>query len=129
MKKYVIMLMMLFSFGCNVQKDLSIERDLNNKVEQKENVVSNAKVIEYDTIRYFVNDTIYQPIKKITYINQEIKKESKEEETLKEEESKEESTKSEFGNYLIAFSVGSGLMLLLIIIIKLIIFYFKYRKL
>lgn len=122
------MLMIILSFGCNIQRNLKTDRDINTQIEQKENTITNAKVIEYDTARYFINDTIYQPVKKVTYINHQLQKESKQEDTLKEKKIKEEATKSEFGNYLIAFGSGLILMLLILIFIKLTVFYFKNRK-
>lgn len=127
MRKLLILLLLLFC-SCNVQKSI-IEKDRTNIVaDNSTNVITSVKIIEYDTTRYIINDTIYQPVKKITYINQkEDNTSSYKEETNKEVEDKNKTTNS-FYSYLICIGIGIGISLVVLIIIRLIKWYVKRKK-
>lgn len=86
----------------------------NHQEEETTNVVTTVKIVEYDTVRYVCKDTIIQPVKKITYINQNVDNTYKEQDEIVEDK---ETTTSIWG-YVIAFGVGVVVMIVLILLMK-----------
>ena len=105
-----MMLMVVFLTACNMQKHI-IE---NHQEEETTNVVTTVKIVEYDTVRYICKDTIIQPVKKITYINQNVDKAYKEQDEIVEDKK----TTTSIWGYVIAFGIGVVVMVVLILVLK-----------
>lgn len=137
MKTKILLLLVVMLLGCKSQQLTSNYQETTentNKINSELFINSDTdlKIIEYDTVYIQKHDTILQPIKKIIYLNkkEDIKETTTEDNTLliKEKEDIKETSKPSFQNYIIAFCCGFGLMLILLIIWKIIVWYIK-RKL
>lgn len=101
----------------------------NYKEETKEKIESQVlvkndievKIIEYDTIYITKNDTILQPVKKVIYLNrkEDIQETKTEDKIIAIQEEIKEEKKPEWRNYVLCFSLGFGLTIILVVLWKL----------
>lgn len=137
MKTKILLLLVVMLLGCKSQQLTSNYQETTENISKTNNELlinsdTDLKIIEYDTVYIHKKDTIIQPIKKIIYLTkkEDIKETTTEDNTLliKEKEDVKETSKPSFQNYIIAFCCGFGLMVILLIIWKIIVWYIK-RKL
>ena len=135
MKKCLLMLVLLFCIGCNVQKHLEVEKVSSTQTELKVDETNNRNTTRFIVITKYqtVKDstTGNYPVESVTEIKEvnndvvttktEEKKEIDEEETIKEDKV----VKSDWKIYLWCFLGGIGFMLLLMFIGWLIKLYIK----
>lgn len=115
--------------GCNSQKHV-VENNVEKKIiaaDNTTNIVTNMKIVEYDTIRYIYKDTIFQPVKKIIYINQKEDSNTNYVENTETEETKVEDKKvtTSIWGYIISFGIGVLIVIVVIVVVKLIKLYIK----
>lgn len=136
MKKYLLMIMLLFCMGCNVQKHLEVERVKSTKTELKVNETNNRNTTRFIVITKYKDSTdslgnqTVESVTKIKEVNKDVittdtdeKTNTDEEETIKEDKI----VKSDWKIYLWCFLGGIGFMLLVILIIRLIRWYIRRR--
>lgn len=136
MKKYLLMIVLLFCMGCNVQKHLEVERVKSTQSELKVNETNNRNTTRFIVITKYKDSTdslgnqTVESVTKIKEVNNDVittdtdeKTNTDEEETIKEDKV----VKSDWKIYLWCFLGGIGFMLLVILIIRLIRWYIRRR--
>lgn len=134
MRKYILFCLMFILSACNTRKiasNTSVEKQTENSVVVADNVINsktNIKIVEYDTIKTVVKDTIIQPIKRVIYVNQveenttNVKAiDSKDVEKV-DKMSEEKKVNTSIWGYVICFALGAFVIIVLYVFIK---FYFR----
>lgn len=128
---------LMIMYGCNVQKHVQTDKVESSNTSLVVNETTDKNTIRYITITKYVTEkdstTGEYPIESVTEIeernNDKIVTESKEDKQEKVEEKTVEDKKTEqkFTNYIWAFLIGVGVTLVIVVIIRLLVWYIKRR--
>lgn len=132
---YVIMLIVLLTSGCKIQKHMEVEKQHveDNNIETVEE--TNKNTVRYITITKYVTvkDTATNeyPIESVTTIeernNDKIVSTTKEEQHVEEQEEIKQDSKTDtsISTYIWCIASGAAGMLIIILLIKLVVWYIK----